>query len=305
MKQCKKCGNVVGDEVTFCTRCGAPMSEAPMPNGSMETNSPSSMFNMASGQPVSTAQSMGSGQMVGAPVGVSMESQAITNGGNEKKSNSKIVVMAIVSGICLVVGIVGIILAVIGFSKSGDVGQVAINTGNEGGNGVDVTTGGTKIAMSGYEFVLPKGYEYEIQLSDGEELLMFSNSGGYIAVTGFLDGFVYSTLKNNISEHGNRLSEKHGRTVAGSVKTIDGLEMICFNIGVSDGANRVLIYTQADLYSFGTYLLTEPGDDWTQYLSDVAAVLKTAQKKTKNEKTMGGFDFGGLKISDFEIILSE
>ena len=371
MKQCQRCGNVMGDDSAFCTQCGAELrggamvdGNAPIVEQSMEqfAERPVERFverpvGQSVGQPVgqSVGQPVGRsvGQPVGRPIGqpeglvnnqlggqsvnevstnsnravvadvpsnrmaaseplirrqidAAVDSQSVANVAAKKKANSKIAMLTALSAVCFVIGVIGIVLGIIGFSqKGGDSGQVATNVPEGGGGTVDVVTSGTKVYLSGFEFVMPKGYEYEITKQEGVDILAFSDNDEYMAMTAYRDDLPFSAVKSRMNLIENELSLTHWHTVTGNVKTVDGVEMAYFDAGIVDGMNMVYVITNADLYSFMTVVVSEIRNAGTDYLSNVAKVLKTAEKRSNTNKAFGDSGFSDIKMPSFNIKIEE
>ena len=54
-----------------------------------------------------------------------------------------------------------------------------------------------------------------------------------------------------------------------------------------------------------TVIMTEVGDDGTQYFENVAKVLKTAQRKTSINRSINGSGFGEIKLPSINITIQE
>ena len=369
MKQCQRCGNVMGDDSAFCTQCGAELhgdamvgGGAPIVGQSMEqiverpverptgqelnsrvAERPVEQFaERPVSQPIErpmefrTEQSgrtendslggqstngvpMNSNGIMEAPnrmatseplirrqINAAVDSQSADNVAAKKKANSKIAMLTAISAVCFVIGVIGIVLGIIGFSqKGGDSGQVATNIPEGGGDTVDVVTSGTKVYLSGFEFVIPKEYEYEITQQEGVDILAFSDSDEYMAMTAYRDDLPFSAVKNRMNLMEDELSITHGHTVTGNVRTVDGVEMVYFDAGIVDGMNMVYVVTNADLYSFMTVVVSEIRNTGTNYLSNVAKVLKTAEKRSNTNKAFGDSGFSDIKMPSFNIKIEE
>lgn len=381
MKQCQRCGNVMGDDSAFCTQCGAELHGDAMVGGgtpivgqSMEQfteRSAEQPIERLVGQPVErptgqelnsrtverpveqfverpasqpverpmeyrTGQlgraendSLGGQSTNGVPmnsngtkevpnrmatseplirrqIDAAVDSQSVANVAAKKKANSKIAMLTAISAVCFVIGVIGVVLGIIGFSqKGGDSGQVATNIPEGGGDTVDVVTSGTKVYLSGFEFVIPKEYEYEITQQEGVDILAFSDDSDYMAMTAYRDDLPFSAVKNRKDLIEDELSITHGHTVTGNVRTVDGVEMVYFDAGIVDGMNMVYIVTNADLYSFMTVVVSEIRNVGTDYLSNVAKVLKTAEKRSNTNKAFGDSGFSDIKMPSFNIKIEE
>ena len=237
--------------------------------------------------------------------GAMSNSQFPGQSSTKKKLDSKMLILIIVSAVSLVIGIVGIILAIIGFNQSKGGEQVATGNPQGGSSVVDVTVSGTKVLFSGFEFVMPKGYDYEIQDMDGTDVLGFSDSDTYLAMTAYRGDLPFSVVRSRMGALANDFSGTFGRVVNGETRTVDGVELVYFNIGVVDGTNVVYAFSNAELNSFMTIILTEAGEDGTQYFENVAKVLKTAQKKTSMNRSINGSGFGDIKLPSINIMIQE
>lgn len=369
MKQCQRCGNVMGDDSAFCTQCGAELhgdtmvgGGAPIVGQSMEqfaerpverptgqelnsrvVERPVEQF---AERPVSQSMerpaeyrteqsgrteidSLGGQSTNGVPmnsngtmeapnrmatseplirrqINAAVDSQSADNVVAKEKAHSKIAMLTAISAVCFVIGVIGIVLGIIGFSqKGGDSGQVATNIPEGGGDTVDVVTSGTKVYLSGFEFVIPKEYEYEITQQEGVDILAFSDSDEYMAMTAYRDDLPFSAVKNRMNLMEDELSMMHGHTVTGNVRTVDGVEMVYFDAGIVDGMNMVYVVTNADLYSFMTIVVSEIRNAGTDYLSNVAKVLKTAEKRSSTNKAFGDSGFSDIKMPSFNIKIEE
>ena len=381
MKQCQRCGNVMGDDSAFCTQCGAelrgdamvdgnaPIVEQPMEQSAersaeqpmerlveqpverpvgQELNSrvverPVEQFaerpvsqpmerpveyrteqperlanNQPEGQSINEISANPNGatgtsnritaaeSLVRRQIDAAVDSQSAANVAAKKKANSKIAMLTAISAVCFIVGVIGIALGIIGFSqKGGDSGQVATIMPEGGGDTVDVVTSGTKVYLSGFEFVMPKEYEYEITQQEGVDILAFSDDSDYMAMTAYRDDLPFSAVKNRKDLIEDELSVTHGHTVTGNVRTVDGVEMVYFDAGIVDGMNMVYVVTNADLYSFMTVVVSEIRNIGTDYLSNVAKVLKTAEKRSNTNKAFSDSGFSDIKMPSFNIKIEE
>ena len=290
MKQCEKCGQMIDDGAAFCTNCGAAVSS--------ESTAPVSA---GMGQPMGPAMPVTNSIATNnQPMGPAMSS-AVPPEEPKKKIDGKTIALIAVSAVCLIIGIVGIILAIVNsnnnnnrISSNGD--QVA--TGGSGGGTVDVVSSGTKVSYAGYEFIIPDGYEYEIAANDdGEEALVTSNSSDEYAAAILYDNSVsFTQIENNMDAVANSFGSENGISVAASVENVDGVKFVCFDLGTMSDVNVMYAFSEADLYYFQTTIITNPGVSGKQYLSNVAKVVGSAQKKKSMNKGLNGNALEGIKI---------
>lgn len=294
MKQCEKCGQEIVEGAAFCANCGASVSEAQETTG------------VGTEQPVAPAAPTSSELFSSQPADSSVNPLVSATTPAEqpkKKMDGKMIAMIAVSAICLIVGIVGIVLAVVngGRNNSGD-GEVATSDPGNGGGTVDVVSSGTKVSYAGYEFVIPDGYDYEIMDLEGEEALSTSNSDDYVAVTTFDNSATFTQIESGMSDLTAYLSEENGGIpVDSSVETVDGVKFLCFDLGNVGEADMMYAISEADLYYFQTIVLTQPGLSGKQYLSNVAEVVKSAQKKSGANRAFGGSMLDGVKIPKLRV----
>lgn len=237
--------------------------------------------------------------------GIITNSQSLGEGSNKKKLDPKMLTLIIVSVVSVIIGIVGIILAIIGFSQGKSGEQVATGNSQGGSSVVDVTVGGTKVSFSGFELVMPKGYDYEIQDIEGTDVLGFSDSDAYLAMTTYRGDLPFSVVKSKKDALADEFSRTFGRVVNGVIRTVDGAELVYYNIGIVEGANVIYVFSNAELHSFMTIIMTEVGDDGTQYFENVAKVLKTAQRKTSINRSINGSGFGEIRLPNINITIQE
>ena len=286
MKQCEKCGQAVEDSAAFCTNCGAVLSgvsaQAPSESasqGGINTNFAPMDTNTSSGVESAPVDNMAS------PVVAAMPETK-----PEKKGlDGKMIAMIAVSAICLIVGVVGIILATTGGSRRDNGGQVAVDDG-DGGATVDVVTSGTKVEYAGYEFAIPDGYEYELsdEYDETGETLVVSDSDDYIAAISYYEETTYATIESNFSALETYMQQEGVATSATSGKsTIDGLDYLYVDAKGVEGYDIVYVFSKADLYSFMTMIITNQGVDGVQYLPNVAKIVGSAQKKVKMSRAIG------------------
>lgn len=289
MKQCEKCGQMIDDGAAFCTNCGAAVSS--------ESTAPVSA---GMGQPMGPAMPVTNSIATNnQPMGPAMSS-AVPPEEPKKKIDGKTIALIAVSAVCLIIGIVGIILAIVNsnnnnrISSNGD--QVA--TGGSGGGTVDVVSSGTKVSYAGYEFIIPDGYEYEIAANDdSEEALVTSNSSDEYAAAILYDNSVsFTQIENNMDAVANSFGSENGISVAASVENVDGVKFVCFDLGTMSDVNVMYAFSEADLYYFQTTIITNPGVSGKQYLSNVAKVVGSAQKKKSMNKGLNGNALEGIKI---------
>ena len=217
----------------------------------------------------------------------------------------KIAVLTAVSVVCFVIGVIGIVLAIVGFSQKGSSGPVAAGGSEGGGSVIDVTNDGTKVFLSGFEFVMPKGYDYEVREEDGMEILGYSDNSGYFAMTSYRNDISFSAVKNRMNLLADEYSKAYGRTVVGNKRTVDDVEMVYFDLGVVEDVNVVFVYSDADLRTFETAILTDIGVDGTQYFNNVAKILKTAKKKTEMNKSINGAGFEDVNLPRITVEIEE
>ena len=205
-----------------------------------------------------------------------------------QKDNSKIIALSIVSAICLVVGIVGIVLFATSHSNGGSEGTSNGGTSTSGDNSGGILGGnassGTKVQHGGYEFTIPDGYEYELTEEDGDEMLAFTkDSNKYLAAVMYFDDATFSMAESATDELADSLgASEHGRL------TIGGVEFLYFDVLDVDGMSVTYALSKADVYCFMTTILPLDGVINHDYLGDVAAVLKTAKKIGSNRSLSEG-----------------
>ncbi len=256
MKQCEKCGSMMQDDSTFCMVCGTQVQGA-----TEQTQVPQPM-----GQPqVLQAQPMEQPQV-------------------PKKNKAPKWLMPTLIGVAgLVVGIIATwgIMSLVNNNKSDNN-----NSGNndEGGNTAVVDTD-IKVSYAGYEFSVPKDYNYEID----ESGLKFTSNGEYVATISYYDKGTFSSMKGKKEELAALLAQANS-SVSGvpevQTETVYGKECLVF--GPFDYNNKygfaVLISEAADLYCFQTNLIAKPGYEPLDYFDEVAKVVASAQKKTTSSK---------------------
>ena len=296
--KCEKCGQIIADGAAFCANCGTPVPAAmPTSGAASQPVTP-----MAASRPVVTpaAAPTMSSATVGSAIGVNTAGPVEEP---KKKLNNKMVALIAVSVVCLVIGIVGIILAV---ANSGDKGggQIAIDNNGEGGSTTDVVSSGTKVAFAGYEFVIPKDYEYEIGDVEGTEALAYSNDNSYAAATMYFNDVTFARLENNVDVLAKSLGDETGVSVTSSIKTAGGVKFICLDFGNIEGTNLIFAVSDADLYYFKTVIMTEDGSNPMDRLEDVAKVVGSAQKKT-SDRAFGEGIFEGMHIPEFNLPAEE
>ena len=281
MKQCEKCGQAIDENAAFCTNCGAAVSSGPAP----------AVPGM--GQPVGAGAPIANGMVASG----SVMPPATPAEEPKKKIDGKMIALIAVSAVCLIIGIVGIVLAIVNSGSkgsSGSGGQVA--TGNSGSSTVDVASSGTKVSYAGYEFVIPEGYDYEIADSAIGEALVTSNDSGYAAATVYDDGVTFTQIENNLDAVARELESEVGISATTSIENVDGVKFLCLDFGTVDGANLTYAISEIDLYYFQTAIATMPGVSGKQYLSNVAKIVGSAQKKKSMSKGLNDSGFKDIKI---------
>ena len=281
MKQCEKCGQAIDDNAAFCTNCGAAVSSGPAPVAP------------DMGQPMGAGAPAVNGMVASGPA----MSPAAPIDEPKKKMDGKMIALIAVSAVCLIIGIVGIVLAIMnGGNKgsSGNGGQVA--TGNSGSSTVDVASSGTKVSYAGYEFVIPDGYDYEIADSPVGETLVTSNDDGYAAATVYDNSVTFTQIENNLDAVARELENEVGISATTSIENVDGVKFLCLDFGTVEGANLTYAISEIDLYYFQTAIATMPGVSGKQYLSNVAKIVGSAQKKKSMDKGLNGNGFKDIKI---------
>lgn len=287
--QCEKCGQTITEGAAFCANCGTPApskisSNDAAPQPVIQMAAPESMATPVStpaATPVMGAATMAPGVMT------SIEEP-------KKKLDSKMITMIAVSAVCLVIGIIGIVLAVSNSGNNSD-SQVAVSNNDEGGSTVDVASSGTKVAYAGYEFVIPKGYDYEIDEIDGTEALAFSDDKTFVAATMYFNDVSFARIESGSDLLVENFVAEMGEPVTASTETVDGVKFICFDFGEREGMNIAFVVSDADLYYFKTVITTENGSGALDHLEDVAKIVGSARKKT-DERAFNGSVFEGISI---------
>ena len=292
MKQCEKCGLEIEDSAAFCTNCGAAVSA---PQGEAPNQSP-----MAA--PASTpAPGFGSNPSFASSPMTNVASMDSINSPFEepkKKIDGKMIAMIAVSAVCLIVGVVGIILAVVnnGGGNNDNKDQVAVNDSDDGGSTVDVVSSGAKVSYAGYEFAIPTEYEYEVTEKDGMDVLLITDSDDYLGVIQYYNDATFASIKSNKDSVAESISAELGSPVTVETTTEDGVEFVNFNLGESQGVNMLYAVSEADLYYFETVIITNVGVDGSQYLSNIAKVVKSAQKKSGSDRAFNNNGFNGVSL---------
>ena len=304
MKQCEKCGNQIAEGAAFCTNCGTAVGGAMQPQANTANTGafiPMTSANQATVQTTPTSDASPTHQ----PTNSEISSQAPSSETSKKKLDGKMIAMIAVSVICLAVGITGAVLALSGNNGSTSNGEVATNNPtNNGGSTVDVTSSGTKVSYSGYEFVIPDGYEYELSTEDGSESLLVSNRpDDYLASISYNNDVAFASLKSNIDAASAMLTEQFGNKVVGSIKTIGDKEYIYFDLGEIEGVNAMYVLSEADLYYFETFIMTNAGVSGTEYLDNVVNVLSTAQKKKSMPRSLNSNSATPIETPSFKDLL--
>ena len=142
-------------------------------------------------------------------------------------------------------------------------------------------------------------------LDNPKYVLGFSDSDAYLAMTTYRGDLPFSAVKSKKDELADEFSRTFGRVVNGVTRTVDGAELVYYNIGIVEGANVIYVFSSAELHSFMTVIMTEVGDDGTQYFENVAKVLKTAQRKTSINRSINGSGFGEIRLPSINITIQE
>ncbi len=309
MKQCEKCGHEIVEGAAFCVNCGVPVSAINESKGPMVQG-----MNSEASAPFGPAMNMPMGQSMDQPMGPMsqpMNGQAIpqpmmsstSEDSPKKKLDGKMIAILACGGVCLLIGIIGIVLAVVTMTSKKDDSQIAVNT-TDGGSTVDAVSSGTKVSYAGYEFAIPKGYDYEIAEEDGVEALLTSNSDDYVALTVYSDDVTFARIESNIGNLEEQLSSQFGHTVTSRTETIEGVKFLCLDVGLVEGVNAMYAISEADLYYFQTTILTTSDSNPSQYLENVAKVVGSAQKK-KSNRSLGSDMFSNLKTFNISNSLKE
>lgn len=293
MKQCEKCGQMIDDGAAFCTNCGAAVSSESTAPVSAEMGQPMGPAMPATNSIATNNQ----------PMGPAMSS-AVPPEEPKKKIDGKTIALIAVSAVCLIIGIVGIVLAIINSSnnnKTSSNGDQVATGGSEDGT-VDVVSSGTKVSYAGYEFIIPDGYDYEIVESDGEEALATSNSNEYAAATLYDNSVTFMQIENNMDTVASGLESEGGLPVSASVENVDGVKFLCFDLGTVTDVNVMYAISEVDLYDFQTTIMTNPGVSGKQYLSNVAKIVGSAQKKKSMSRALNGNGLDGIKLQKISIL---
>ena len=285
MRQCEKCGQEIVEGAAFCANCGASVDTA------------QSAPEVGVAQPADTVAPVVPEVASEQPMEVSTAAPAEEP---KKKMDGKMIAMIAVSAVCLIVGIVGIVLAVTNNGSSNNGGQVATNDSNNGGGTVDVVSSGTKVSYAGYEFVIPEGYDYEITDLDGDDALATSNSDDYAAFTMFDNSVTFTQIENNSDYLAEDLGSDAGVEVTTSTETVDGVKFLCFDFGTVGDVDMMYAVSEVDLYYFQTTIFTNPGVSGKQYLSNVAEIVKSAEKKT-GDRAFNDTGYSGIKMPKLTI----
>ena len=251
MKQCENCGAVMQDESTFCMMCGA---QAGQPQQQIQQQ-------LQQSQPVMQPQA---------------QNLSTVADGGEKDKRPKWLIPTLIGVAGLVVGVVATwgIMSLVNGNKSSD------NGGSNNGGNIAIVDTNTKVSYAGYEFSIPKGYEYEV----GETGLKFTSNGEYAATISYYDKKTFSEMKNRKEELATSLAQASS-SVSGApkvqIETAYGKEFLVF--GPFDYNSKygfaVLISEAADLYCFQTNLIAKPGNEPLDYFDEVAEIVASAQKK--------------------------
>ena len=302
MKQCEKCGQEIPEGIAFCPNCGAAVNTVqPLVNPAIP-NPPAATFQ--GGQTINAGNTSAMPASPAAPIAAQPTNpvtplQEMPDNSTKKKVDGKMIAMAAACIICLTIGIVGIVMAV-STNKNGEPVATTGNSTPEPSGEVEVPntdSTGTKVSYAGYEFNIPAGYDYEIYTDDGIECLSVSDSPSeYIADICYSDQTTYAAIENNIDQIVETINTQYGTSATVNTETVDGKEYYCFDLGLLQGQNAMIMFSGIDLYYFTTYVSTRAGVSGTEYLEEIAKVVNTAQKKKDTTRsTNDGSDLKPIK----------
>lgn len=268
MKYCEKCGKEMAEGARFCGNCGAAVrAESSVPNAEVNHEEPAIVDEKARLEEL--ARPLVQNNNVGAPI-ISESGPIVSE--TPKRSKIMIVLMSVFSVLCLVVGVTGIVLAVIAHNN-----EEMAKKEKEKEEAIAAVTG-TKVRLDDYELTVSDDYSYEIFNEEGGDIIEYTKDVmTYLVGSMYFDKFTFSTVENNVDVIKESLMTG-AESVEAGFKTINDMDFVYFDYHGRNGKNILYAFTEADLYCFMTTLIMKDNSVGIDQLEDVVGLLSSAEK---------------------------
>lgn len=262
MKKCEKCGTENADEIMYCTTCGTQLKIAAEPT---IAPAPTTSF---------------------APTPAPAPASA-------KKMDGKTIGLIAAAAVGLIVGIVGIVLAITAGNKKPETSTPTQNTNTSGG-GDEVTVAtvsgnnaGTVVEVGPYKMTIPKEYPFET-FDDGVIVTDPTNSV-WAASIAYDDSASYSQVSSNLKKLGEYYTSQGAKNVKTGTAKAGALNYLYVDmITPDDGFAKTLAIFKADTALFDV-VVTDGSTIFNHGIIDIVAPIIANAKSSETANRDLGF----------------
>lgn len=267
MKKCEKCGTENADEIMYCTTCGTQLKIAAEP--------------VAAPTPAPTPTTA----FAPTPAPVAPAASA-------KKMDGKTIGLIAAAAVGLIVGIVGIVVAIAANNKKPETPAPSQNTNVSGGDEVTVATvsgnnTGTTVKVGPYTMTVPK--EYPFETTDDGVIITDPTNSVWAASIMYDDSATYSQVSSNLKKLGEYYTGQGAKNVkTGTAKTGALNYLYVDMITPDDGFAKTLAIFKADTALFDV-VVTDGTTVANHGIIDIVAPIIANAKSGKTANRDLGF----------------
>ena len=272
MKKCEKCGTENADDIMYCTACGNQLTVAPAtPTPAPATPTPA---------PVAPA----------APVAAPAPAK--------KPVDVKTIGLIAAAVIGLVIGVVGIVLAVTSGNKKVETPAPTSNVSNEDPDD-DVTTAnisgnqtGTAVKVGPFTLTIPKDFPFE---TNGNSVIFTDPTNSiWAANITYDDSVTYAQVSKALKSLATYFESEGIKVLKTGTATVGGLNYLYIDMTDTDNINKTFAIFKANDESIFDVIVTD-GTANHALLDAVAPIIANAKEgKTSNREIGFGITTKGV-----------